>query len=187
YAMQYISGQGLDQVLEDVKRLRGTRPETKGDAAAGTASGSVTLLEGAGYHHNVARIGLQVAEALAHAHEQNVLHRDVKLSNILLDAHGTAWLTDFGLAQADDQDPLTHTGDFVGTLRYMAPERFSGNADARSDIYGLGVTLYELLTLAPAFADSDRQQLVKRIIDEEPPRPRARDRHIPKDLETIVL
>src|SRR5205814_5454030 len=106
--------------------------------------------------------------------------RDVKLSNILLDAQGTAWLTDFGLAQADDGAPLTHTGDVVGTLRYMAPERFNGQADARSDIYGLGVTLYELLTLSPAFADSDRQQLVKRILDEEPPRPRASDRHIPK-------
>src|SRR5207249_109999 len=76
------------------------------------------------YYREVARIGVQVAEALAHAHEQGVLHRDIKPSNLLLDLHGTVWVTDFGLAKADDEQDLTRTGDIVGTVRYMAPERF---------------------------------------------------------------
>ncbi len=95
----------------------------------------------------MARIGLQVAEALAYAHQQGILHRDIKPANILLDTQGTAWVTDFGLAKADDSAELTNQGDIVGTLRYMAPERFGGRADARSDVYGLGLTLYEMLTL----------------------------------------
>ena len=66
--------------------------------------------------------------------------------NLLLDHAGVVWITDFGLAKADD-DGLTHTGDILGTLRYMAPERFRGEGDARADVYALGLTLYELLTL----------------------------------------
>src|SRR5262249_7627963 len=124
------------------------------------------------YWRSVARIGLQVAEALAHANSQGVLHRDVKPSNLLLDGQGTVWVTDFGLAKAADSDELTRTGDLVGTLRYMAPERFRGQSDARSDIYSLGLTLYELLTLQPAFDDADRGKLMRRVLDEEPPRPR---------------
>jgi serine/threonine protein kinase len=94
----------------------------------------------------VARVGLQVAEALAYAHGQGVLHRDIKPSNLLLDAQGKVWVTDFGLAKTDAHEDLTHTGDIIGTLRYMAPERFQGQSDPRSDVYGLGITLYELLT-----------------------------------------
>ena len=88
-----------------------------------------------------------------------ILHRDIKPSNLLLDDTGNVWVTDFGLAKADsDGDDLTHTGDIVGTLRYMAPERFDGQCDARSDVYSLGLTLYELLALRPAFDEADRQQ-----------------------------
>src|SRR5439155_15820130 len=82
------------------------------------------------YCRNVARIGRQVADALAHSHARGILHRDVKPSNLLLDAAGTVWVTDFGLAKTQD-DALTQTGDFLGTARYMAPERFRGQADAR--------------------------------------------------------
>jgi WD40 repeat protein len=133
-----------------------------------------------------AHLGLQVADALAYAHGQKVLHRDIKPSNLLLDLQGTAWVTDFGLAK-EEGDDLTGSGDLVGTLRYMAPERFNGRSDARSDVYSLGLTLYEMLTLRPAFTETDRGQLIKRITSEEPPRPRKLDAHVPRDLETIVL
>src|SRR5262249_25597356 len=103
------------------------------------------------YWQSVARVGMQVADALAHASSQGVLHRDIKPSNLLLDDTGNVWVTDFGLAKADDSDNLTRTGDIVGTLRYMAPERFNGQGDLRSDVYSLGLTLYEMLGLRPAF------------------------------------
>jgi WD40 repeat protein/serine/threonine protein kinase len=138
------------------------------------------------YHRSVARIGLQVAEALAYAHSQNVLHRDIKPSNLLLDIQGTVWVTDFGLAK-DAGEALTRTGDMVGTLRYMAPERFDGTADARSDLYSLGLTLYELLTLRPAFDESAPARLIQQVTQDEPPRPRQVNRNISRDLETIVL
>ena len=96
------------------------------------------------------------------------------------------WITDFGLAKTED-DGLTATGDILGTLRYMAPERFRGEGDARADIYGLGATLYELLTLRPAHDSSDRLQLMQKVKAEEPERPRSIDGRIPRDLETIVL
>ena len=104
----------------------------------------------------MARLGAQASEALEYAAQQGVLHRDVKPSNLLLDVRGTLWVTDFGLAKLSDSEDLTHTGDILGTLRYMAPERFRGQADVRSDVYGLGLTLYELLALRPAFEEADR-------------------------------
>ena len=111
----------------------------------------------------------------------------MKPSNLLLDAHGTLWVTDFGLAKADDGDNLTADGDFVGSLRYMAPERFRGRADARSDVYSLGATLYEVLTLQPAFRAEDRLQLVRAIAHDAPRRPRDLAPGLPADLEIIVL
>src|SRR5262249_5810735 len=115
-------------------------------------SGASRLSESGGqYWQSVARVGVQVAEALAYAASQGVLHRDIKPSNLLLDETGNVWVTDFGLAKADsDGDNLTHTGDIVGTLRYLAPERFNGQGDLRSDVYSLALTLYELLTLRTA-------------------------------------
>ena len=104
------------------------------------------------FARSVARIGLQVADALAYAHQQGVLHRDIKPSNLILDAAGNIWVTDFGLAKFGRADgPTRSRSDIVGTLRYMAPERFRGGPDRRSDVYSLGATLYELLTLRPPF------------------------------------
>src|SRR5207253_1279838 len=128
-----------------------------------------------------------VAEALAYAHGQKVLHRDIKPANLLLDTQGTVWVTDFGLAKAEGAEALTETGDVVGTLRYLAPERFRGVSDARSDVYSLGLTLYELLALRPPFDDRDRVQLIQRVLHEEPPPPRRLDPRVPRDLETVVL
>ena len=138
------------------------------------------------YFHRVARVGLQVAEALAYAHEQGILHRDIKPSNLILDTVGKVWITDFGLARSEGDD-LTLTGDIVGTLRYMAPERFRGEADARSDIYSLGLTLYELCTLRYAFDQTDRGQLIRQVTREQAVRPRKINSLIPRDLETIIL
>jgi serine/threonine protein kinase/WD40 repeat protein len=138
----------------------------------------------------VVNLGIQVADALAHAHRMGIIHRDVKPGNLLLDSAGHAWIADFGLAQCQTDTHLTLSGTLVGTLRYMSPEQTLGRRiaiDHRTDIYSLGVTLYELLTLQPAFRGRDRQDLMRRIVHEEPPPPRVVNRAIPEELETIVL
>jgi serine/threonine protein kinase/WD40 repeat protein len=157
------------------------------ESAVGLSSSS---LAGGGddrYHREVARLGAQVADALAHAHKRGVLHRDIKPSNLLLDAVGNVWVTDFGLAKFEEGEDLSRSQDVVGTLRYMAPERFRGVSDRRCDLYALGATLYELLTLRPAFDSHDRLRLIDQIVHEPPSPPRQHDRRIPRDLETIVL
>jgi WD40 repeat protein len=143
------------------------------------------------YWQSVARIGSQVADALGYAHNQGVLHRDIKPSNLLLDRHGTVWVTDFGLAKVfgpggEAGDDLTQTGDLLGTLRYLSPEAFEGKADARSDVYGLGLTLYELLALRPAFDEADRRRLLKQVAGAEPARLERLNPAIPRDLATVV-
>jgi serine/threonine-protein kinase len=135
---------------------------------------------------SVASIGRQVAEALEYANRQGVLHRDVKPSNLLLDPRGNVWVADFGLAKAGEADDLTHTGDIIGTVRYMAPERFTGRCDARSDVYSLGLTLYEVLALRPAYEASDRHTLIRQVMSEPPEPLRKLVPHLPRDLETIV-
>src|SRR5262249_37153257 len=138
------------------------------------------------FYRSAAHIGRQVAAGLAYAHARGIVHRDIKPSNLLLDTQGIVWITDFGLAKASD-DGLTQTGDILGTIRYMAPERFRGEGDGRADVYALGLTLYELLTLKPAFDAPDRLRLIEQIKTAAPPRPRLLDSRIPRDLETIVL
>jgi WD40 repeat protein len=151
---------------------------------------AVSMVEPSGsrqpFFRSVAQIGRQAAQGLAYAHSRGIVHRDIKPSNLLLDTAGVVWITDFGLAKADE-DGLTATGDILGTLRYMAPERFRGQADARADIYSLGLTLYELLTLNPAHASRDRLKLMESVKNDEPERLRSLDPRIPRDLETIVL
>jgi serine/threonine protein kinase/WD40 repeat protein/regulation of enolase protein 1 (concanavalin A-like superfamily) len=221
YAMQFIRGQALDAVLEELKALRDSRSEAKaGDppargaalsllteayrgegpppeapGAAPPPSSSVNLpgqtdrsaaeSGQAPYHRSVARVGVQAAEALDYAHREGVVHRDIKPSNLLLDADGRVWVADFGLAQVDGA-ALTLTGDVVGAVRYMAPERFRGWSDPRSDVYSLGLTLYEMLLLRPAFDGPDRVTLIHQVTHREPPRLRAADPRIPRDLETII-
>ncbi len=138
------------------------------------------------YWQSVANIGVQVASALTYAHGQGILHRDIKPSNLLLDMRGTVWITDFGLAKASDQQDITHTGDILGTLRYMPPEAFEGKTDARGDIYSLGLTLYELLALKPAFNDKDRHKLIKLVTTADVVRLEKLNPEIPRDLVTIV-
>jgi serine/threonine protein kinase/tetratricopeptide (TPR) repeat protein len=250
YVMQFIQGLGLDEVLEELKRMQGSGPATATggelrvsrkdvsaadvarslmtgdfDLGAGgvsplsesqeadaprsgestvtgklsdsfTISSSVKLPGSDGamhgkskkatYWQSVAQIGLQVAEALEYAHKQGIQHRDIKPSNLLLDTHGTVWVTDFGLARHESEDRLTQTGDIVGTLRYLPPEAFEGRADKRADIYSLGLTLYEMLALRPAYEERDRHRLFKRITTEEPAHLDKLNRSIPRDLATII-
>jgi serine/threonine protein kinase len=231
YAMQYIQGQPVDSVIQELQRLRAASGEPaaspagalarslgtgqyepartgNGTVAAGSeadelqtsggpAASTPAVLPGQSelsivetdyrlYCHNVARLGLQAAGALAYAHGRGVVHRDIKPSNLLLDTAGVLWVSDFGLVKT--QGPaLTDTGDIVGTLRYMAPERFQGECDARADVYALGLTLYELLALRPAFDGNDRPHLLEQITRQEPPRLRLLSPRVPRDLETILM
>ncbi len=148
--------------------------------------GGVAVRHERAYSEFVATIGKQVASALAYAHSQGILHRDIKPSNLMLDAQGTAWVTDFGLAKFDDDRGLTQTGDILGTLRYMAPESFNGQADARSDLYSLGLTLYEMLVFRPAFDKTNRPALIEQVLHAEIPPLDQSGRDVPLDLRTIV-
>jgi serine/threonine protein kinase/tetratricopeptide (TPR) repeat protein len=203
YAMQYIDGQSLEQAIAELRR---TAEERGGQSTkeAGAANGSTTTehLETASARSSprsigqgdifrtVARLGKESAEALEHAHEHGILHRDIKPSNLLLDERGKLWVTDFGLARMQADSGVTMTGDVVGTLRYMSPEQASGRSalvDARTDVYSLGATLYELLTQRQAHPGDDRQSLLRQIVEVEPIRPRRINPAVPIDLETIVL
>lgn len=194
YVMQFIQGVGLDEVLLELAESRRAqllgKAELPDESSSGTTlpkSNHATGSEDRLYWHRVAIIGLQLANALHFAHTQGVLHRDVKPANVLLDSGGLIWLTDFGLAHASEDANLTRSGDIVGTLRYLAPERLHGDGNQQSDVYGLGATLYELLALVPAFPESDRVSLIRQIAHQEPRRLRSIDPNVPRDLETIVL
>jgi eukaryotic-like serine/threonine-protein kinase len=202
YVMQLIEGQSLDQWIQATEG--GATPERpdstvewKVDPASedGFPSSPISQVT----NHSslqtrtptsptwIARIGTQVADALDYTHRQGVIHRDIKPANLLLDPAGTVWITDFGVAKLIEGSNLTESGDLVGTLRYMPPERFSGNSDHRGDIYSLGITLYELAIRKPVFPDTGPHQLIERITRKELPRLRSIDRNIPIDLETIIL
>ena len=198
-------GDSDEERLAPSRHLSGTNSPVSDSSAVrraeamnltGSLSGSTLQLGKSGVHsssqkpmtywQSVANIGAQVADALQYAHDQEILHRDIKPSNLLLDLRGTTWVTDFGLAKATDQQDITHTGDILGTLRYMPPEAFDGISDARSDVYSLGLTLYELLAFQPAFNTHDRHQLVKLVTTETPPRLDKLNPNIPRDLVTII-
>lgn len=188
YAMQFIEGHSLEQVLETLRRCRGRTEGGVGPAEVpARLLGSPLLKSGPGYWHEVARIGIQVADALAHAHHHGVVHRDIKPSNLLLDGEGTVWVADFGLAKGVDQEDLTRTGEVMGTLRYMPPEAFTGQTGTGSDIYALGLTLYELAVGRPAFQAADAAKLIHEVQHREPARPRTLEPQLPRDLETIIL
>jgi serine/threonine protein kinase len=194
YAMQLIAGQTLAAVLQE---LRGqAQPQTTSPAAVESTAPQGALSTDAGvgsgaYLGGVARLGAQAAEALDYAHQLGVVHRDVKPGNLMVDARGQVWVTDFGLALFQQGEAgLTLTGDLVGTLRYMSPEQALGKRiviDHRTDVYSLGATLYELLTLQPVFPGTDRQEVLRQIAFEEPATLRTLNKAVPAELETIVL
>jgi serine/threonine protein kinase len=203
YAMQYIDGQSLAGLLEDWRsaakqrdgifdRDIGSKHGPPSSEFRGGRLRSGSSSSGDRRHARAtAQLGLQAAQALEHAHEVGVIHRDIKPSNLLVDARGHLWVADFGLAHiaAADHD-LTATGDVVGSLCYMSPEQARGEArqdDPRSDIYSLGATLYELLTLRRAFPARNREELRRSILHDDPVAPRRINSAIPRDLETIIL
>jgi tRNA A-37 threonylcarbamoyl transferase component Bud32 len=168
FAMQFIEGRSLADLLREQAQ--------KADASL--------------HPRDVARWGMQAAEALAHAHQRGVIHRDVKPSNLLLDPHGVIWLTDFGLARRLDETVLTMAGVVLGTPRYMSPEQVAAvqqPIDHRTDVYSLGATLYELATGRPAFEADNPQSLFARILQDEPAPPRRLRPALSRDLETILL
>lgn len=138
------------------------------------------------FWRSVARVGVQVADALQYAHSHGIVHRDIKPANLLIDQEGVVWITDFGLAKMVSRVDRNTTRDVVGTVRYMAPEQFRGDFDARSDVYSLGLTLYELATACPAFSESEPEQLLYAIMQTDPVRPSVLCPAIPRDLETII-
>ena len=204
YAMQYIEGRNLADLIHDMRRRAGL-PDEKCEASATWHDGrpaervaNSTLPAAAlstqrssapqTFFRTTAELAVQAAQALHHAHQEGVVHRDVKPANLMVDAAGRLWITDFGLAQVHNDPRLTTTGALIGTLRYMSPEQASGDqvVDHRTDLYSLGATLYELLTLRAAFDGDDRGMLLQQITQDEPPPPRKLNPSIPPDLETIV-
>jgi serine/threonine protein kinase len=202
YAMKFIEGQSLADMLAAQRQASEPRPLGSGESAPlpdGRSSDSTACVAGfltlraprdAAAFRQIAEWGIQAAEALEHAHSVGIVHRDIKPANLMIDSNGSLWVTDFGLARTAADAGLTMTGDVLGTLRYMSPEQAlakHGLVDHRTDVYSLGVTLYELLTGTPAVSGKDREEILNAITLDEPRPPRTLDAAIPKDLETIVL
>lgn len=202
YAMQLIEGRSLSALIREMRGDSQNEPSVSSLATTAAYHASATVaasyVTSATQHsgrsresfRTAARIAAQVADALEYAHEAGIVHRDIKPANLLLDAKGAVWVTDFGLAQVVADVGVTQTGDLVGTLRYMSPEQASGRripVDHRADVYSLGATLYEMLSLTPIFSGSDRPTLLLQILNDDPRPLRQIDRAIPVELETIVL
>ncbi len=160
-------------------------PELRLDTSAITSS-KVHIPTGNKRFRWAADLASQIADAMAYAHGQGTLHRDIKPSNLLLDQKGQVWITDFGLVKDASHHTLTGTGDIIGTPQYMCPESFEGKYDQRSETYCLGLTLYELVTLQPAFSDTSTAELIKAVTTSTPISPRKIDSRIPADLNTII-
>jgi serine/threonine protein kinase/pimeloyl-ACP methyl ester carboxylesterase len=209
YAMELIEGLSLDRALTQLNQgsadrpppeavtssppeLVQTGPYVQGGGATGPASelSASSLGSGSGYFDAVARMVAEVADALEYAHRHGVIHRDIKPANLLLSPDGRLAVNDFGLARLLEQPGMTMTGEFIGTPAYMSPEQITAGRtplDHRTDIYSLGATLYEMLTLRRPFAGERRDQVLAQILHKEPVPPRKLNRKVPVDLETICL
>ncbi len=199
FAMEMIRGASVAEALEQV---RGLAPEgllgadlhaavlaciEPGEAVA---RAELDELYRGTWIEACVRIALAMCDALEHAHARGVLHRDIKPSNIALTPEGRVVLLDFGLAGLDDELRMTRSGSALGSVLYMAPEQLEGRLDeidARTDVYALGVTLYEMLSLQPPYAAADSQQTRAAILDGQPPALRSRHPGVPRDLELVCL
>jgi tetratricopeptide (TPR) repeat protein len=191
YAMELVHGRPLSRVIADLRAA--SHPPTEeslagvdGDAAPATGTGARS------YYVRLAGMFAGVAEALHLAHHEGIIHRDIKPSNLLLDADGTLKIVDFGLALMAEGGgpPMTLTGDLLGTPVYMSPEQAMAKRiviDHRTDVYSLGATLYEVLSLRPPFEGDNLHDICSQIITKDPILPRRANRRVPRDLETIVL
>ena len=193
YAMRLVEGESLHGVLDalhadrpDAVRRRALERLERVGSSASRSGSSVAAARLPLRARAAASVGARLAEALAYAHAEGILHRDVKPANILVDEHGDALLTDFGLCRVEGDQSLTRDGDIVGTLRYMPPEALEGRFDHRGDVYGLGLVLYELCAGRPAFEADSRQSMLHQVLHVEPPALRNVSGDTPLDLERIV-
>lgn len=200
YAMQMIDGGTLAGLIEkmrsnassghaqDVRSNNSQAAETLDEFRYNTTK--ATSAGRLRYYRSVVLMTHQAAVAIQHAHQYGVVHRDIKPANLLLDSVGKIWVTDFGLAQVQSEaSQLTRTGDPMGTLRYMSPEQATGKReelDHRTDIYSLGITLYELLTLEPAIKGDGYREMLNNVAMHDPPSPKSVDPLLPIELDTIV-
>jgi len=195
YVMDLVEGVSLDWIIRRLREstdvvyvdeIRRAGRTDRDGAGSGAADQPACGLRRDSWQ-DFATIGVQVALALVHAHEAGILHNDIKPANLLLERSGHVVVTDFGIGRGGDDAAPDQYEHPIGTLRYMAPERLRGWSDARSDVYALGVTLYELVTQTPAFAADDRRELIELILKSQPVPIRQFVPGIPAALETIIL
>lgn len=184
YVMQLVDGICLDKIIPQLKRQRGMRRSSRSFFPTPDLR-KLSLTYDA--WRRFAKIGEQVAAALDCAHQQKVLHNDIKPSNLMLRSTGQVIVTDFGIGGHHDDQPDSDDDRAVGTLRYMAPERWNGIFGPAGDIYSLGVTLYELVTQNPVFNSTKRSELAEVIQLQEPVKPRRIVSELPEPLERIIL
>ncbi len=177
YAMEFLEGRSLDQLIEAARRTPAPRRKPGSSTASDPA-----------YIARAVESMAALAEGLEEAHRLGLIHRDVKPSNILVDGDGRWVLVDFGLVHEAEAKTITRSGEMVGTLSYMSPEQVSrGRVDARADVYSLGVTLYEVLALRTPYAGTSDHEIQRAILFEEPLPPRKLNPRLHRDLETILL
>jgi serine/threonine protein kinase len=186
YAMEWVDGKSLAELINALERCTGEPGLADVRAFLGTPSG---VLEQGALATFICGVGIAVARALGEVHRAGLLHRDVKPANVLLRRDGTPLLSDFGLARDLDTATLTQAGHFVGTPAYAAPEQLRGSSgalDARTDVYGLGVTLYHALTLRLPFSGTSTADLLRKIEAGQAEPLRRANPHLSADLQTIV-